>query len=169
MPATARFSAIRPWLAPVLLWLIANPAWAALYKCQQPDGRVVYQQTACDGQATGDRLEVDIRGPDGTEAGQAAQDYSVTAQAERMRAEREALERERIQARREAEARARALRASAKPAANPDLDPAKCARHRSEAAKWKQKVMKGYHTPTEKEYNANKLAHHQALVARYCE
>ncbi|ADC63609.1 DUF4124 domain-containing protein [Allochromatium vinosum] len=153
----------------VLLALTAGPAWAELYKCRQPDGSLSYQQTACAAQAEGDRLQVDIRGPDGRESASSGEDYSVAAQAERLRTEREARERAHLQARREAEARARALKAAAKPDRNTDFDPAKCARHRAEVAKWRQKVKGGYRTRDEKDYNDSKLAHHEALVERYCE
>lgn len=156
-------------LVGVLLALVAIPASAQLYKCRQPDGGVSYQQTACAGQAEGERLQVDIRGPDGRESASSNVDYSVAAQAERLRIERETRERMHLQARREAEARSRALRAAAKPDRNTDFDLAKCTRHRGEVAKWRQKVKRGYRTRDEKDYNDSKLAHHEALVERYCE
>ncbi|BCU06333.1 DUF4124 domain-containing protein [Allochromatium tepidum] len=156
-------------LVGVFLMLTAVPVSAELYKCRRPDGSLSYQQTACAAQSEGDRLQVDIRGPDGRKSASSGVDYSVAAQAERLRAERETRERAHLQARREAEARARALRAAAKPDRNTDFDPAKCARHRGEVAKWRQKVKGGYRTRDQKDYNDSKLAHHQALVERYCE
>lgn len=169
MTATSTRPVPPSWLIGVLFALTAGPAWAELYKCRQSDGSLSYQQTACAAQAEGDRLQVDIRGPDGSESASSDVDYSVAAQAERLRAEREAREHAHLQARREAEARARALKAAAKPDRNTDFDPAKCARHRGEVAKWRQKVKGGYRTRDQKDYNDSKLAHHTALVERYCE
>jgi hypothetical protein len=169
MTATLTDPVHRSLLIGILLALTAGPAWAELYKCRQPDGSLSYQQTACAARTEGERLQVDIRGPDGRESASSDVDYSVAAQAERLRTEREARERAHLQARREAEARARALKAAAKPDRNTDFDPAKCARHRGEVAKWRQKVKGGYRTRDQKDYNDSKLAHHEALVERYCE
>ncbi|MBK1716170.1 DUF4124 domain-containing protein [Thiocystis violacea] len=168
MPVPRSLSLVRLLLGLTLFGLALHPAWAALYKCQQPNGRITYQQTACDGRADSaeaNRLQVDIRGPDGRETGSSAEDYSVGGQAARMRAEREALTRARLKARKEAEAQ----RTASRPDRNSELDPAKCAKHRGEVAKWKQKVMKGYRTRSEKDQNDSKLAYHQALVDRHCD
>ncbi|MTW19609.1 DUF4124 domain-containing protein [Allochromatium palmeri] len=169
MTATTTGSVRRSLSISVLLALSASPAWAELYKCRQPDGSLSYQQTACAAQAEGQRLEVDTRGPNGRERASSSLDYSVAAQAERLRTEREARERAHLQARREAQARSRALKAAAKSDRNTDFDSAKCARHRGEVAKWRQKVKGSYRTRDEKDYNDSKLAHHEALVERYCE
>lgn len=170
MTATSTRPAHPARLIGILLMLTAAvPASAQLYKCRRPDGSLSYQQTACAAQAEGDRLHVDIRGPDGRESASSDADYSVAAQAERLRTEREARERAHLQARREAEARARALKAATKPDRNTDFDPAKCARHRGEVAKWRRKVKDGYRTRDEKDYNDSKLEHHEVLVERYCE
>ncbi len=166
MPAHRACSYRRLLLGLSLTWLVADPTWAELYKCPLPDGRVSYQQTACIGQTEGETLSVDIRGPDGSETGSSAPTYTIEGQATRMRTERETLTRARLKARREAEAEAQATRTAAK--SNKEDNPAQCAKHRSEAAKWKQKVMKGYRTRTDKEYNENKLAYHQAEIDRYC-
>ncbi len=147
-------------LALSVLLLVAQLAHAELYKCQQPDGRLTYQQTACGGHADVESFAVDIRGPDGTDTGAADRDYSIGSQAAQMRAERERLDRARMQARRAAERRRTVTHSR---------DVAKCAKHRSEAAKWKEKVMQGYRKRTEKDYNENKLAHHRALIDRYCD
>ncbi|MGQ9660655.1 MAG: DUF4124 domain-containing protein [Thermochromatium sp.] len=152
----------------LLLALITHSIWAQPYKCRQPDGGISYQQTACTGQAEGERLQFDRRGPDGREGASSRVDYSVSAQAERLRAEREARERAYLQSRRAAEARSRALRATT-PERNPNFDPITCARHRAEVAKWRQRAKASYRTREEKEYNDSKLAYHEALVARYCE
>ena len=148
MIATSTRLVNRSPLIGILLALTAGPAWAELYKCRQPDWSLSYQQTPCAARTEGERLQVDIRGPDGRESASSDVDYSVAAQAERLRTEREARERAHLQARREAEARARALKA---------------------VAKWRQKVKGGYRTRDQKDYNDSKLAHHEALVERYCE
>ena len=169
MPAIRVPCFSRHLLALLSIWIGAEPAWAELYKCERPDGRISYQQTACDGLAGSSALQVDIRGPDGTETGRSEADYSVEGQATRMRADREALTRARLKARREAEARAQALRAAARPVKRQESDRAKCAKHRGEAAKWKQEVMQGYHTRAEKERQETKLAEHQAMMELYCD
>lgn len=150
-------------LAVILSFLAVTQAHAELYKCPQPDGRLTYQQTACGGHADVESFAVDIRGPDGTDTGSTDRDYSISGQAAQMRAEREQLDRARMQARRAAETRHAAAHSS------DSRDSAKCAKHRGEAAKWKQKLMNGYRKRTEKDYNENKLAHHQALIDRYCD
>lgn len=148
-----------------LALLIAADARADLFKCKQPDGRVIYQQTACGGHAGVAPFEVDIRGPDGSESGASSKDYSVGSQAKAMRTERERLSKARRQARVRAAAAAR--RAAASPSKTPNR--AKCAKHRAEVAKWKQKLLNGYRERTEKIYNERKLEHHQALVDQYCD
>ncbi|NEX20502.1 DUF4124 domain-containing protein [Thiorhodococcus mannitoliphagus] len=160
-PLQAQGSAIALGLA----LLIAADARAGLYKCRQPDGHMVYQQTACGGRADVDPFEIDIRGPNGSEAGASARDYSIGTQAKQMRTERERLDRSRRSARRQAAAATK--RATGQSPKTPDR--AKCAKHRAEAAKWKQKVMQGYRKRTEKDYNEGKLEHHQALVDQYCD
>jgi len=152
------------------LWLMLTtvPVSAQIYKCRQPDGSLSYQQTACVAQTEPERIPVDIRGPDGSERTPSKVDYSVVAQAEHLRAEREAREWAHLQARREAEAQARALKAAAKPDRNTDFDPVKCARHRGEVAKWRRKVRSSYRNRDQRDYNQSKLTYHQALVERYC-
>ncbi|NEV62580.1 DUF4124 domain-containing protein [Thiorhodococcus minor] len=148
-----------------LALLIAADAHAGLFKCKQPDGRVIYQQTACGGHADVDPFEVDIRGPDGSKSGKSSRDYSVGSQAKAMRTQRERLSKARRQAR--ARAAAAARRVTGSPSKTPNRS--KCAKHRAEVAKWKQKLLNGYHERTEKVYNENKLEHHQALVDQYCD
>jgi hypothetical protein len=137
--------------------IVASPAHADLYKCPQPDGRVTYQQTACGGRADVESFEVDVGGPAGSETSTAGRDYSVAGQAASMQAERE----QRSRARRSAK------RAAAP--AGPRPDAAKCAKHRAEVARWKEKVMQGYRKRTEKDYNQGQLEHHQALAERFCD
>ncbi|MBK1723639.1 DUF4124 domain-containing protein [Thiocystis violacea] len=149
----------------VVTVLIAPQARAELYKCQQPNGRIIYQQTACGGHADVEAFAVDIRGPDGSDGAASGQKYSIGSQAAQMRAERERLNGARLKARQASEAAAR--RAAADSDKEPDR--AKCAKHRAEVAKWKEKVMKGYRTRTQKDYNDSKLAYHAALVDRYCD
>ena len=145
--------------------LLAGQAEAELYKCRQPDGRVSYQQTACADRAAGQALSVDTRGPDGSTSGPAGQDYSVESQFRQMQAERQAVERAREQARREAAKETQRMQRSTRD----ERDPARCAKQRAEVAKWKEKLLHGYRTRSEKDINENKLAHHQALAERYCD
>ena len=155
------------WIIGLTLALLAlRPASAELYKCLQPDGRLSYQQTACAPDAAGARLQVDTRGPDGREqASSAAEEYAVESQAEWLRSEREAQEAVLLEARQAAEARHAAQKAERQA----QLDPAKCARHRAEAAKWREKARGTYRTRAEQEQNDNRLAHHQALIEQYCD
>lgn len=153
-------------LALALALLLSGTAHAELYKCRQPDGRTVYQQTACGGHADAETFAVDIRGPDGTETGASGKDYSIGTQAASMRAERQALNRARMRARMQAEAAAK--RTAAGSGKKPEPDRAKCAKHRGEVAKWKQKLLQGYRKRSEKEHDQSKLAYHEALVDRYC-
>ena len=145
------------------LALAAHPAGAGLYKCQQANGQVSYQQTACADNAGGGALAVDTRAP--TDGGSKSRDYSIESQVQEMRTERERVSGERERARKHAETEARRSRASART----EHDPAKCAKQHAEVAKWHQKVLNGYRTRSEKDLNENKLAYHQALADRYCE
>ena len=147
------------------LALAAHPAGAGLYKCQQANGQVSYQQTACTESAGGGALAVDTRAPTDGGTGSKSQDYSIESQVQAMQSERERVSRERERARKQAETEAR--RASVP--ARTEHDPAKCAKQRAEVAKWHQKVLNGYRTRSERDLNENKLAYHQALMDRYCE
>ena len=144
---------------------VATQTQAELYKCRQPDGRISYQQAACAELADGQALSVDTRGPDGSTSGPTGQDYSVESQFRQMQAERQAAEMERERARRQAAAEAQRGQRTT----GGERDPAKCAKQRAEVAKWKQKLLHGYRTRSEKDINENKLAHHQALADRYCD
>ena len=149
----------------IVLGLAAHPAWAELYKCQQANGQISYQQTACADSAGGGALAVDTRAPTDGETGSKNQDYSIESQVQAMQAQREQALKERERARKQAETEARRSRTSART----EHDPAKCAKQRAEVAKWHQKVLNGYRTRSEKELNENKLAYHQALMDRDCE
>lgn len=142
--------------------LVARPARAELYKCQQANGQISYQQYACEDRAGGDTLTIDTRLPTRTDAQD--EDYSVESQAQAMQSERELLAEERERARQEA---SEARRTSA--LARTERDPAKCAQQRAEVAKWKQKAMSSYRTRSERDLNENKLAYHQTLADRYCD
>ncbi len=144
---------------------VATQTQAELYKCRLPDGRVSYQQTACADLAEGQTLSVDTRGPDGSASGPTGQDYSVESQSRQMQAERQTAEMEREQARRQAAAEAQHQQR----AARDERDPARCAKQRAEIARWKQRLLHGYRTRSEKDINESKLAHHQALAERYCD
>lgn len=144
---------------------IAAPVAAELYKCRQPDGRVSYQQTVCSGIAEGDALTVETRGPNGGTSDATERDYSVESQLRQMQTAREATELERERARSQTAAEARRSRKVNRD----ERDPAKCARHRAEVAKWKQKLLRGYRQRSEKEINESKLAYHQTLTDRYCD
>lgn len=147
----------------IVLALAAHPAWAELYKCQQANGQISYQQTACADSAGSGALAVDTQVPTG--GGSKSQDYSVESQVQEMQAERERVSRERERARKQAEIEAH--RASLP--ARTEHDPAKCAKQRAEVAKWHQKVLNGYRTRSERDLNENKRAYHQVLMERYCE
>lgn len=136
---------------------------ASLYKCQRPDGRTSYQQTACDVTAEGGAYEIDPAEPSNRRGASSRQDVSVSGQVKQMQTQREKARRAR------AKAEATEDRRSRQETSQATADPAKCAMHRSEVAKWHQKVMNGYRQRSEKDYNENKLAYHQALVDRYCE
>jgi hypothetical protein len=143
--------------------LTSLPAGAALYKCEGADGGVTYQQTACPQHSSGGEVSVDTRSPGGAEAAAAkgGKDYSVESQLEA------------IESAREKERKARA--AGAKGAAGKEarapadtLDMAACAKHEAQSARWRDAIRGGYRTQHEREYQRKMLAHHQALVERYC-
>jgi hypothetical protein len=145
--------------------LTDHQAWAELYKCQQADGRISYQETVCADSANGGALVVDTRGPDGQSSGTMGQDYSVETQLREMQTQRERVLNERERARRQATTEARRSTASTRGR----HDPAKCTQQRAEVAKWQQKVLNGFRNRGEKDVNENKLAHYQALVERDCD
>jgi hypothetical protein len=136
-------------------------AFAGTYKCIQPSGAVVYQQTPCPADAAGGELAVDASPPGGAEALEAlAEDpdaYSVERQLKAMESARD-------QGRTSREAPGAG--AGQDPA--PTYDRARCAKHRAESARWEYETSRGYRTPQEREYRAGMLEHHQALVERYC-
>jgi len=142
------------------LLLAGTAVQAELYKCRGTNGHTTYQQTACEATAQSADLSVDTQAPKNAPL---AEDYSVGKQLESMRDARTKRALAREQARRAEETERTRL------ADTNRFDAAKCARHRSEVAKWHQKVLNGYRTRSEKDFNQNKLAYHQALVERYCE
>ncbi len=153
----------RQCLAGCLIGLcLAQQAQAELYQCRQADGRISYQQTACDNGAVSRSVAVDTRGPDGTDTGSAHHDYSVTAQLETMQRQRE--QAVRAQTRKQAANTPRRSLVSTH-----EYSPAKCAKQQAEVAKWHDRVRKTYRTRNEKALNEKTLLHHQELMERYCE
>ncbi|MFD2113992.1 DUF4124 domain-containing protein [Thiorhodococcus fuscus] len=144
----------------IALLLAGTAAQAELYKCRGSNGHTTYQQTACEASDQSAGLSVDTQI---SKDAPSAEDYSVGKQVESMRDARTRRAQAREQARR-AEETERTRHADTH-----RFDAAKCAKHRSEVAKWHQKVLNGYRTRSEKDFNQNKLAYHQALVERYCE
>ena len=132
---------------------------AALYRCQAPDGSVVYQQTQCAGETRGGEIQVDTRPPGGSSAAETgATDYSVESQLEAMEADRA----------RERKTGEGAARAKSAPRERDTTDPAACSRHRAEAARWREAVRNGYRSRDERDYQRHKLDYHQTLIQRYC-
>ncbi|EXJ13892.1 hypothetical protein D779_3199 [Imhoffiella purpurea] len=148
-----------PRLMAIGILILAGNAQAELYKCLGPDGRTTYQQTACDAASHTTDLELDAHPASGSGKDQ---DYSIEKQLEAMRDGRARRAKARAQTRPNTQT-ARSARTG-----NPGFDAAKCARHRSETAKWRQKAMNAYRTRSDKEYNDNRLAYHEALMERYC-
>lgn len=136
--------------------LLPLSVWAGPYKCLQPDGSVVYQQTRCAIGAEGGELTLDPA----PHAGQGkAKDYSIEGQVKAMEAQRNKARKERARA-------ASPARPTAK--VKPDYDRAKCAKNRAEVARWRQKTHSTYRDTDERDYREQKLEYYQALVDQYC-
>ena len=139
------------------IWALG--ADAGLYRCIQPDGSISYQQLPCPASADGAELRVDTTPPGGSDAATGNEDYSVQSQLKAMQKARA----------RERAARDKAERAAERRARQTDTrDPARCAKHQAQVARWREEVRNGYRSQNEKEYEAHMLEYHQALVERYC-
>jgi hypothetical protein len=158
----------RPWIPilPIALWALAQPwlatgpVWAGTYKCLGLDGHISYQQTPCPLDTDGTALVTDNRPPSGAEVPGASETYGVERQIKALESAREQARKGRDPA----PAAARQARTS------PDaFDPARCAKHRAEVARWRQAIRDGYRDRDEKEQEAQMLKHHEALVTRYCQ
>lgn len=153
------------WLAPLLVCASpaafdgVGPVWAGTFKCQQPDGGIVYQAIPCAAESQGTELELDTRPPSGGEARGKGKDYSIESQLKAMEAER----RKALKAQDQAGG---GKHRSAKAASGPDA--AKCAKQRAEVARWRHRANAAYRDQSEKEYKEQTLEYHQALVDRYC-
>jgi hypothetical protein len=155
----------RGWFA--ALALLAFPVQAGLFRCEQPDGSVSYQQTACAGSSEGGAVEVDTRPPGG--AGSAPSgDYSVEGQLKQMRPRQDRERKESDQRRKRPAGRTRDGE-DPPTRAESSLDAAKCARHRAAVADWDMEVRRGYRDRNEKAYNENMLDYHRTQVERYCD
>jgi hypothetical protein len=137
--------------------LLPLSVWAGPYKCLQPDGSVVYQETRCAIGTEGGELALDPP-PPSSHAGK-GKDYSIEGQVKAMEAQRNKARKERARA-----------AAQARPAAKkkPGYDRAKCAKNRAEVARWTQKTHSTYRDIGERDYREQKLEYHQALVDQYC-
>lgn len=140
------------------LLLIALPLQAGPYKCVRPDGGIVYQQGPCAASEQGGELAVDTQPPGGADAAPKDHDLSVEGQLR-------AMESARAKARKSRGAEAEDAMGRA---TSPTYDRAKCAKHRAEAARWREEVRGTYRTQDEKARDRHMLEHHQALVERYC-
>ncbi len=139
------------------LLLIAGPVASAPYKCLQPDGSVVYQQTLCAAESAGTELALDSRQPGGA----GTKDYSVEGQLKALEAARK-----KTAKKPPAEKQRKEPVARARPAVITDR--ARCAKHRAEIARWRRAVRKPYRDRDEQEYKEQMLAHHEAKAERYC-
>ncbi|WP_295456588.1 DUF4124 domain-containing protein [uncultured Thiodictyon sp.] len=140
--------------------LLPLSVWAGPYKCLQPDGSVVYQDTSCAIGAAGAELALDPSPPPQDHAGKGrAKDYSIEGQVKAMEAERNKARKERARA--AAQARQTAKK-------KPGYDRAKCAKNRAEVARWSQQTHSTYRNISERDYREQKLEYHQALVDQYC-
>jgi hypothetical protein len=147
----------------ILAMTLVPSVEAALYRCEAPDGSVVYQQTVCAGETRGGEVQVDTRPPGGSSAGASGRsgggtDYSVESQLKAMEAAHE----------RERKERQRDAKSKAPPRERDTRDPAACARHRAEAVRWRETIRNGYRSRDERDYQRHKLEYHQTLVRRYC-
>lgn len=146
-------------LGPALSWLSACPAWAGAYKCRAPDGHISYQEAPCPADSDGGALTPDTAPPGGANARRASQAYSVEAQLKALEGAR----------RRAREAREKAAAAPRGTQAKTDShDPARCAKHRAEAARWRRKVRNAYRDKDERERETQMLKYHEALIERHC-
>jgi hypothetical protein len=154
-PATMNQRALATLLLLIGAW--AGPGRAGPYKCLQPDGSVVYQETLCAIGSATTELTLDPSPPSHDGKGK-AKDYSVEGQLKAMEAERKKAQRE------------RASTPKKRPAGKqkPGYDRAKCAKNRAEAARWRQKTHRTYRSMDERDYREQKLEYYQALVDQYC-
>jgi hypothetical protein len=146
---------------------MALPAQAGLFRCEQPDGSVSYQQTGCAGSSEGGAVEVDTRPPGGTGSAPSG-DYSVEGQLNQMRPRQDRERKESNQRRKRPAGRTRDG-VDPPTRAESSLDAAKCARHRAAVADWDMEVRRGYRDRNEKAYNENMLDYHRTQVERYCD
>lgn len=142
----------------LLILIITLPVQAGPFKCVKPDGGVVYQQGACGGLDHGGELTVDTRSPGGADAAANSKDLTVEGQLKALEAARA----------KERKSRVDASKGLVERGPTETYDRAKCAKHRAQAARWREEVRGGYRTRDEKAHNLSMLEHHQALVERYC-
>lgn len=145
--------------AALLITCIGGIAQAGPYKCLQPGGTIIYQQSPCPPAAEGAELRIDTTPPGGAGAKMGSRDYSIESQLRSMQGERTRAQ----QAREKAEKESRGRQDI-----NDGYDRARCAKHRAQVARWREAIRNGYHSQNEKEYEARMLEHHQALTERYC-
>ena len=146
------------WPRVILALLIALPVQAGPFKCLQPDGRVIYQQGPCGESDQGGELTLDTRTPGGAEALPKGKDLSVEGQLKALEAARA----------KERKSRTAAAKDTQEEAPAPTYDRAKCAKHRAEAARWREEVRGTYRTQEEKARDRHMLEHHQAQVEYFC-
>lgn len=146
----------------ILPFLICCPfaVQAGLFKCQQSDGSVSYQQTPCPESAS--QYELDTHqipsGATGTE-----RDYSIEAQLKRMQQSRREEQKER-----QKRSRAVGQEQGKGESDQSGEDTADCAKFRAQVAEWKRRNLGGYSNRDDRDYRKNKLRYYQIKARDAC-
>lgn len=143
-----------------LLFVFPFVVQAGLFKCQQFDGSVSYQQTPCPESAHQHELD-----PHASPSGaiRSGADYSVEAQLKRMEQSKREERKERQQRRRAAvEEEDKGENAWS------GEDTADCAKYRAQVAEWKRRNRGGYSNRDDRDYMKNKLRYYQIKAQDAC-